>query len=62
MNSNSILFKNFFLNFGMVSEKIWNFQFFVRFFFNFQKNRSQKLSMLEKNQDSFEICIEFRTK
>ena len=27
-----------------------------------QKNRSQKLSMLEKNKDSFGICIKFRTK
>ena len=27
-----------------------------------QKNRSQKLSMLEKNKDIFRICIKFRTK
>ena len=39
----------------MVSEKILNFDFF------FQKNTSQKLSMLEE-KDSFEICIEFRIK
>ena len=47
----------------MVFEKIWNFQLlFVSFFLNFQKNRSQKLAMLEKNKDSFWIYIEFRTK
>ena len=28
LNSNSILFANFFLDFGMVFEKIWNFRFF----------------------------------
>ena len=31
-------------------------------FLNLQKNRSQKLSMIEKNKDSFGIYIKFRTK
>ena len=35
-------------------------------FLNIQKNRSQKLGYhslsMKKNQDSFGICIEFRTK
>ena len=46
----------------MVFEKIWNFWSFFVFFSNIQNNRSQKLSMLEKNKDSFGMYIEFHTK
>ena len=31
-------------------------------FLNLQKDRSQKLSMLEENKERFGICIEFGTK
>ena len=52
-----------FLIFDLVFEKITIFLFFEGYFLgNFQKNRSQKPSMLEENKDSFGICIEFLTK
>ena len=53
MNSKIFMFMELFLNFGMVFENIFEiFVFFCVFFMNFQKNRSQKLSML-KNQRQF---------
>ena len=59
LNSNSI-FPELFFKFRYDFRE--NLEFSIFFSSNFQKNRSQKLSMLEKNQASFEICIEFRTK
>ena len=51
---NHILFVKFFWIFDLVFEKIMIFMFFEGYFLgNFQKNRSQKPSMLEEKQGQF---------
>ena len=52
--NSKIFFLEHCLDFSMVFEKIWNFRFFCVIFFNFQKNRSQKLSMLKKTETVLE--------
>ena len=63
IENKSHFIRNKFLFLDLVFEKITIFLFFEGYFLgNFQKNRSQKPSMLEENKDSFGICIEFLTK
>ena len=62
LNSKIFLFVELFYISVWFSRKFEIFDFLC-IFLNFQKNRIQKLSMLEnKNKDSFGIYIKFRTK